>query len=44
MSLSDSSALRAVLRETYRADETLVVNSLIEKARFTPERRPRKAA
>ncbi|MFB0934473.1 MAG: bifunctional proline dehydrogenase/L-glutamate gamma-semialdehyde dehydrogenase PutA [Propionivibrio sp.] len=41
MSLSDSSALRAALREAYRADETRVVNSLIAKARFTPEEQQR---
>ena len=41
MSLSNSSALRQALRETYRADETQIVNSLIEKARFTPEEQRR---
>ena len=41
MSLSKSSALRQALRETYRADETQIVNSLIEKARFTPEEQRR---
>ena len=41
MSLSNSNALRQALRETYRADETQIVNSLIEKARFTPEEQRR---
>lgn len=41
MTSSDSSPLRAALRETYRADETRIVNALIEEARFTPEQRQR---
>lgn len=41
MSSSDSGTLRAALREAYRADETRVVNDLIEKARFTPAQRQR---
>ncbi len=41
MSQIESSALRAALRETHRADEMEIVDALIEKARFTPEARRR---
>ena len=41
MSESNSSALRAALREAYRADETHIVEVLIDKARFTPEQQQR---
>ncbi|MDR3413607.1 MAG: bifunctional proline dehydrogenase/L-glutamate gamma-semialdehyde dehydrogenase PutA [Formivibrio sp.] len=41
MSESNSSALRAALREAYRADETQIVEALIDKARFTPEQQQR---
>ena len=41
MSQINGDTLRAALRETHRADETEIVNALIEKARFTPEARQR---
>ena len=41
MSESNSSPLRAALREAYRADETRIVEVLIDKARFTPEQQQR---
>ena len=41
MSESSGSPLRAALREAYRADETQIVEALIDKARFTPEQQQR---
>ncbi|MDR1936056.1 MAG: bifunctional proline dehydrogenase/L-glutamate gamma-semialdehyde dehydrogenase PutA [Candidatus Accumulibacter sp.] len=41
MNRIEGGALRRALRETYRADETRIVDGLIEKARFTPEERRR---
>jgi len=41
MNESSGSPLRAALREAYRADETQIVEVLIDKARFTPEQQQR---
>ena len=41
MNVETTSALRQALRDVYRADETELVNQLIERARFTPEEQQR---
>ena len=41
MNVETTSALRQALREAYREDETLMVNELIKRARFTPEEQQR---
>lgn len=41
MDPANGSALRQALRKAYRADETRIVDELVEKARFTPEERQR---
>ena len=41
MNVETSSALRQALRDAYRVDETLMVNDLIKRARFTPEAQQR---
>ena len=41
MSQTNGDTLRAALRAAHRADETEIVDALIERARFTPEERQR---
>jgi RHH-type proline utilization regulon transcriptional repressor/proline dehydrogenase/delta 1-pyrroline-5-carboxylate dehydrogenase len=41
MSVARTSALRQALRDAYRADETIIVNELVGRARFTAAERQR---
>lgn len=41
MCSTNTDALRQALRDSYRADETVIVNGLIERARFSPDQQQR---